>query len=190
MSEHIDENERRIAAGIQIEPIAENLALGPQWIGLAHATEFILADAKKRGSCLLQTYSHKFGLSPYSSPYMQASWDGNVLHVELSGNIICDPPLSEKQLGELEKFGWEPPNEECPNFEKVWTSPNLAEVAEYVLTSMVAIMGIEEQDFFAFGNAGNANSVDELNKLDRLARTKGNEGREIFCLKGQHKELL
>jgi hypothetical protein len=190
MSEQLDENDQRIASGVQVHPIAENTALGPQWIGLAQATEFILAGAKRRGSCLLQTYSHKFGLSPYSSPYMQASWDQDELHVELSGNIICDPPLTKNQLTELEKRGWARPNDDCPNFERVWAAPNLAEVAEYVLTSMVSVMGIDDQDFFAFGNAGNANLVDELNKLDRLAQSKGNPGREIFCLKGQHKELL
>jgi hypothetical protein len=169
--------------------IVANPFLGPQWVPLAKVIKFLIEDAKTRDtSCAMTTYGHAFGLSPDTSPYMQAVWRDGDLHVEISGPRMVQPPLTLRQVTNLEFVGWSINDSDVSNFERVWSDPNLTDVAEFVLTSLVSVYGIEERDFFAFGLNREPDLVDGLGQLDRLKANEGNQWRAIFALKGQHPE--
>lgn len=125
------------------------------------------------------TYGLHYGASPYRSPYVQGRRlkDGS-LYVELSGNIICDPPLDEKQIEQLIWIGWAPPGEspnDSPNFLRIfepgWTSRM---VAERIIESWTSAMNISTADFFSFSR--NRRDSDEVAKIDGLQRMGINEG--------------
>ena len=172
-------------------PVASNPFLGQKWVSLARTIEAVIERVRDEDDhCQFQTYGNAFGLSPNTSPFMQAKWNGPILRVEISANLVVRPELSEKQILELEFMGWSVPGEGNPNFERVWDVPALEDVSDFVLTSLVSIYGIEERDFFAFGLVDTPDFVGGLGYLDRLAASDSNRWRAIFCLQGMHDELL
>ena len=170
--------------------VAENPFLGPDFEDLAITLAQLFDDAKDREFCIMQTYGHKYSLSANSSPYVQAMWNKDSLYVELSANLICNPPLDEKQMKELEFMGWNPPSDGIPNFVRTYDKPDVYKVADFVLTSLVSIYGIRSDDLFAFGSQQATALVDQLDLLDRLKIGPNNPAGTIFCIKGKHNELL
>ena len=134
----------------------------------------------------IQTYGSHYGASPYRSPYIQGRRrkDGS-LYVELSGNIICDPPLDEKQIEQLTWIGWLPPNEspnDSPNFLRIfepgWTSRM---VAERIIEAWTSAMNISTADFFSFSrNRRDSDEVAKIDGLQRMGINEGNPNGEIF----------
>ena len=106
---------------------------------------------------------------------------------------MCDPPLTEEQFKEMEFIGWTRPEatpEEYrdgsglnPNFVRYYdVDPDLDEVADFFLTTLTAIYGITETDYFNFGEVGVPDQVDALGGLKRLKKDDGNPNGSIFGL--------
>jgi hypothetical protein len=89
--------------------IDQNPFLGPVWMPLVRAIRMLLNSESGR-NFHLNTYGLKYSLSPDRSPYIQATWsyDGQ-LQLEASGNLMCNPPLTEEQFKEMEFIGWTRP---------------------------------------------------------------------------------
>ena len=170
--------------------ISENPFLGPDFEDLVTVLAALLDSAKGQEFCIMQTYGHKYSLNPNASPYMQAMWNKDSLYVELAGNIICNPPLNEKQIKELEFMGWTPPGDGIPNFVRTYDQPNAYLVADFVLTSLASIYGIQSDDFFSFGSPQATAFIDQMRLLDRLSSNPRNASGTIFCIRGKHNDLL
>jgi hypothetical protein len=175
--------------------IDKNPFLGPAWIPLVRAIRMLLGSESKR-NFHLNTYGLKYKLDSHRSPYIQATWsyDGQ-LQLEASGNLSCDPELIEEQFKEMEFIGWTRPEitpEEYrngeggslnPNFVRYYDAdPDLDEIAEFFLTTLTAIYGITEKDYFNFGEFEIPDQVDALGGLVRLKKDEGNPHGSIFGL--------
>ena len=180
--------------------VEQNPFLGPAWIPLVRAIRMLLGSPKKN-NFHLTTYGRKYNLSPNTSPYIQATWvTDDHLQLEASGNLICNPPLNDEQLREMEFIGWTAPDVspdeygtqshvgENPNFVRYFgPEPNLDEIAEFFLTTLTAIYGIQETDYFNFGEGGIPDRVDALGGLVRLEKHAGNPSGAIFGLNVERK---
>ena len=182
--------------------VSDNPLLGPQWEPIGHVLMRLLEDVRAGHLFNVQTYVKRFSLSPYSSPYVQADVDdeGNV-QLELSGNLQMNPPLSEDEYLQLEFYGWTRPEvtaEEFreedadgnPNFVRFYAlSDDPLEIAEFILTSLVGVFDMTEDDFWGFSNKHTSDRVDAFKKLHRLAQSDGNPAREIFALPGRRDDM-
>lgn len=182
------------------QSIIGNPFVGPQWLGVVKAIEVLIDERtfnRMSPTWTMCTYGHHYRLSTHTSPYVQAilESDGS-LHVELSGNIICDPPLSERQMEQLEWIGWTRPSEEnsrLPNFYRIFEPGwHPRGVAERIVESLTSIMNISEEDFFNFSEKPETVAkIAVIHELDRLKISpERNPHGSIFCLAGQHPELI
>ena len=180
--------------------IRANPFVGEKWLGVIEAIEVLIDErtfSRINPTWTMQTYGHFYSLSPNTSPYVQAilESDGS-LHVELSGNIICVPPLAENQMQQLEWIGWSRPSDEnpqVPNFVRIFEPGWHARfVAERIVESLTSIMRIQEDDFFNFSeNPTTIAAITKIALLDQLMPDADrNPNGSIFCLAGQHDDLL
>lgn len=182
--------------------ISSNPLLGPQWEPVSHVLIRLLEDVRRNHLFSVQTYIRRFSLSPYASPYLQAvkDDDGNV-QMELSGNLQLNPTLSEDEYVQLEFYGWTRPEvtveeyregdgEGNPNFVRFYSpEDDPVNIAEFLLTSLVGVFGMQEDDFWGFPTRVTADRVHSFKKLDRLKVSDGNPNGEIFALPGRHTDL-
>lgn len=180
--------------------ISNNLFLGPKWEPVGEVIVHLLNKLNSKNTFHMQTYIKKFRLSPETSPYVQGllEEDGS-LHMEISGNLQVRPLLTEDQYNALEFYGWEKPevtdeeykhhHQGIPNFYRLF-EPNIPkiEIAESILTSLVGVYGMTEEDFLNFGTQGN--KVAELGLLGRLKVSDSNPFRDIFALPGEHLVMI
>lgn len=179
-----------------------NPFLGPQWLPIVDVVEMLTSKLNKDTNWNIQTYGSRYDLDPNKSPYIQAilSEDGG-LHLELSGNIHNDPPLTNSQVEQLLFVGWTPPDVEAvgeiheeglpgiPNFYRIFEPGwNARMVAVFALESLTSILGILESDYFNFGESWQPQAAAELVKLERLEKSDGNPKRSIFRLVQQEQE--
>lgn len=171
--------------------ISNNPFLGPAWVPVVAAIKMLLTD-KDMDAFHFDTYAKRYGMDPDRSPYIQARWDfDGHLQLEASGNLICDPPLTEEQFREMEFIGWTRPDvdpagyasrdpSDNPNFVRYYgPDANLDEVAEFFLTTLTTVYGLEETDYFAFETP---DRVEALGGLKRLPISDGNPDGCIFGL--------
>jgi hypothetical protein len=161
----------------------------------------LVEQLRQGGLFSVQTYGRKYNLSPSTSPYLQAiiDHDGKV-QMEVSGNLQVDPPLTDEQYNVLEFYGWTKPESDPDEYHDAGGNPNFARhfdpnsdallIAEFILTTLVGVYEITEDDYFGFDNATQANLVDSMNKLGRLKYSDGNPDRVIFAMPGKHLESL
>jgi hypothetical protein len=180
--------------------IINNPFLGPKWGAVGETIEILLNGLNSRNNFHIQTYIRKFNLSPDTSPYVQGllEEDGSV-HMEISGNLQVRPSLTDEQMESLVFYGWEKPDatveeyrehhEGIPNFYRLF-EPNMPkiEIAEAILTALVGVYGMTEEDFLNFGTKGEV--VARLGLLGRLKASDGNPNRDIFALPGEHLDMI
>jgi hypothetical protein len=181
--------------------ISDNPLLGPQWEPLGHVLMRLVEQLRRGGRFSVQTYGRKYNLSPDTSPYLQAivDEDGNV-QMEVSANLQVNPPLTEDQYNTLEFYGWAKPESDPGEYSAEGGNPNFVRyfepntdallVAEFILTTLIGVYEITEDDYFGFDHAAQANLVDSLHKLGRLKYSDGNPDRVIFAMPGKHLEAL
>jgi hypothetical protein len=182
-------------------PISDNPLLGPEWQPLGHVIMRLVEQLRQGGRFSVQTYGRKYNLSPSTSPYLQAiiDEDGKV-QMEVSGNLQVHPHLTDEQYNVLEFYGWTKPESDPDEYHDAGGNPNFARyfdpntdallIAEFILTTLVGVYEITEDDYFGFDNATQANLVDSMNKLGRLKYSDGNPDRVIFAMPGKHLESL
>ena len=180
--------------------ISTNPFLGPKWESVGEVIVHLLSQLNSVNTFHIQTYLKKFQLSPETSPYVQGllEEDGS-LHMEISGNLQVRPMLSEDEYNALEFYGWEKPevtdeeyqehHQGIPNFYRLF-EPNVPkiEIAESILTSLVGVFGMTEEDFLNFGTEGE--KVAELRLLGGLKVSEENPFGDIFALPGEHLEII
>jgi len=176
--------------------IATNPLLGPRWEPLGHVLMRLVEQLRRGGRFSVQTYGRKYNLSPDTSPYLQAivDEDGNV-QMEVSANLQVRPQLTPLQYQELEFYGWHAPEEPDefasepanPNFHRFF-EPNqdTLDIAEFILTTLVGVYQLTEDDYFGFDSRTLADRVDSFRKLGRLKYADGNPDRVIFAMPGKH----
>jgi hypothetical protein len=182
--------------------VVDNPFLGPQWQPLATALAGLLVRCLQfEKSMVMQTFGLKYSLDPDRSPYFQAVNSERGLLVEAASNVICNPPLTASEYQQLEFYGWTPPTqspeefgdenevfeygyeEESPNFSRNFEAPfDFDAIAEAILTAMVGVYGITEDDYFGFAARGDADFVDSFHSMVRLEAHEGNPAAEIFHL--------
>ena len=189
--------------------IKDNPFLGPQWVPLAKAITYIVKLATAHSPFVLQTYGRRYGYMPYDSPYFQGYYDhiAKEFILEASGNLQVKPPLTEQQYSELEFYGWKLPSqtpqefgedgyqpdatEASPNFLRVFEGePNYDEIVEVLMTAMVGIFKIDEDDFFNFGEGDIPNQIDRMRLLGRVVAGEFNQNREIFAMPGRNLQAI
>jgi hypothetical protein len=180
--------------------ISNNPFLGPKWVAVGETIEILLNGLNSRNKFHIQTYIRKFNLSPDTSPYVQGllEEDGSV-HMEISGNLQVRPSLTDEQMESLVFYGWEKPDateeeyrehhQGIPNFYRLFEldMPKI-DIAEAILTALVGVYGMTEEDFLNFGTKGEV--VSRLGLLGRLKASDGNPNRDIFALPGEHLDML
>lgn len=185
--------------------ISQNPLLGPEWEPLGQVLMLTIERLRKVGdeTFVVQTYGHKYGLSPHTSPFIQGCINAlGQVQVEVSSNLMVRPELTEEQYESLEFYGWIRPykgeiddtgqkEDENPNFSRYFElKTDALDIAEFALTTLVGVYEITVEDFFGFPSPGLANRVAELNKLSRLKATEGDPTAEIFAMAGKHLELV
>ncbi len=184
--------------------ISSNPLLGPQWEPVGHVLVRLLEDIRRGKMFSVQTYMKRFSLSPYDSPFIQAIQEEEFgrVQIELSANLQLNPPLSADEYRLLAFYGWTRPEtgdytygfddpEGNPNFVRFYDwGDDAVDIAEFLLTSLVGVCGMVEDDFWGFADADDADRVDALRKLGRLKVSEGNPDRVIFAMPGRHLELL
>jgi len=181
--------------------VLDNPFLGPTWEPLAQVFISLIDDLKRGHMFQVQSYGHGYGLSPNTSPYVQALCREGQIQLECSSNLQVEPKLSIEQYAELVFYGWQPP--ELPENEFLADpsgNPNFcryfddtvegSELAEFILTTLVGVFRLTEEDFFGFSTKSTADKVDSLHKLGRLAYSDGNPDRVIFAMPDKHLEMI
>jgi hypothetical protein len=180
--------------------ISSNPFLGPKWEPVGEVIVHLLNELNSRNNFHIQTYIRRFNLSPETSPYAQGLLeDDGSIHMEISGNLQVRPLLTEDEINALAFYGWEKPevaeekyrehHDGIPNFYRLF-EPNVPkiEIAESILTSLVGVYGMTEEDFLNFGTKGE--KVASLGLLGRLKVSDGNPFRDIFALPGEHLDMI
>ncbi len=181
--------------------VAQNPFLGPQWEPIAKVIASLLERSKSGGNFQIQTYGKRYGASPYTSPYLQGRWDIGIFEIELSSNLHLVPQLTDYEREVLEFYGWDNPDvspEEYrqnhagnPNYTRYFTPEySTEEIAELVLTTLVTVHKITEDDFWGVSTKATADLVDSMGLLGRLKYSDGNPNRVIFALPGHHKDRI
>lgn len=181
--------------------VADNPFLGPQWEPIAKVIARLLERAKGRHTFQIQTYGKRYGASPYTSPFVQGRWDVGIFEVELASNLALVPELTEHEQEVLGFYGWESPEvtpEEYrkdpsrnPNYVRYFTPEHSnEEIAEHILTTLVTVHQITEDDFWGVSTKATADLIDELHLLGRLKHSDGNPDRVIFALPGKHESMV
>jgi len=181
--------------------VTNNPFLGPQWEELAIALESSLARAYVGHTFDIQTYAERFGLSPDTSPYIQAKVFDDILQVEISANLMVRPQLSLEQYKTLQFYGWELPEVNPDEYQKNASgNPNMVryfdletapkQIVEAILTALVGVYGIVESDFWGFSDSAEADRVGEMKILGRLKKTSTNPFGVVFALPGYHEDML
>lgn len=180
--------------------ISSNPLLGPQWEPIGHVLVRLLEDVRRGRMFSVQTYVRRFSLSPYDSPYLQAIKEGGRVQMELSGNLQLNPNLSDEEYQQLAFYGWTLPevtveeyqaggSEGNPNFVRFYEpTDDPVDIAEFLLTSLVGVCGMVEDDFWGF--EGSADRVESFRKLGRLKWSDGNPDRVIFAMPGKHLNMI
>lgn len=173
-----------------------NPFLGPQWLPIVDVVEMLTDKLTNSSHWNIQTYGANYDLDPNSSPYIQAilSEEGG-LHLELSGNIHLEPELTSSQIDQLVFLGWTPPDvgkvgeiyaddlPGIPNFYRIFDPGwNARMVAVFALETLSSVLGIQEADYFNFGESWQPQAVAALTNLERLEKSDGNPKRSIFRL--------
>ena len=180
--------------------ISNNPFLGPKWEPVGEVIVHLLNGLNAGNNFHMQTYIRKFQLSPETSPYVQGllEEDGSI-HMEISGNLQVRPKLSEDDINALVFYGWERPDateeeyqehhEGIPNFYRLF-EPNVPkiDIAEAILTALVGVYGMSEEEFLNFGTKGN--QVAKLGLLGRLKASDRNPFKDIFALPGEHLDMI
>ena len=181
--------------------VTNNPFLGPQWDDLAVVLETSLIQTYIGGMFQVQTYAKQFGLSPSTSPFVQALVFDDTLQVELAANLMVRPQLTNLQLQELEFYGWQLPEINPDDYsDNPSGNPNIvryfsldtqaSEIVDAILTALVGVYGIVERDFWSFPNRNEADRVGEMRMLGRLKQTSANPHKVIFALPGHHLDML
>jgi len=181
--------------------IRENPFLGPKWEPLAQALAYVIGKTASGRTFHFQTYLRKYGLSPDTSPYLQAIIEDEFFHLEISGNLVLNPPLDEEGFSQMEFYGWQRPeaspevyhdnHEGNPNFVRYFSlNTPIDEVVEFLLTTLAGVFEATEDDFYAFTNGNTANEVDGLHLLGRLKKTEANPDQVIFAFPGKHLDMV
>jgi len=181
--------------------ISASPLLGPQWEPLAKALALVIGRTSSGITFHFQPYLRKYDLSPKKSPYLQAIVEDSFFQLEIAGNLVVNPPLSDDEHKMMQFLGWNLPDaspEEYrsgengnPNFVRYFNLQTpIDEVVEFILTTLVLVFGSDEDDFWGFDNADCADKVAELNLLGRLKKTQENPQGSIFALPGRHLDLI
>ena len=181
--------------------VGENPFLGPQWEPIAKVIAQLLERAKGRDTFQIQTYGKRYGASPYTSPFVQGRWDIGIFEIELASNLALVPQLTDYEQQMLEFYGWDAPEvspEEYrdspsanPNYTRYFTPEySVEEIVEFILTTLVTVHQITEDDFWGVSTKATADFIDSMGLLGRLKYSDGNPDRVIFALPGHHKDLV
>ena len=180
--------------------ISSNPLLGPEWEPLGHVLARMVEDLRSGKRFSVQTYGRKYNLSPETSPYLQAILvEDNKIQMEVSANLQVRPQLTTLQYQELEFYGWHAPEEPDefasepanPNFHRFFVpNQDALDIAEFILTTLVGVYQLTEDDYFGFDSRTLADRVDSFRKLGRLKYSDGNPDRVIFAMPGKHLEQL
>ena len=170
-----------------------NPFLDPHWEPLKTAFAGVIERTQPRGMFQVQTYASKYNCSPETSPYIQGRWGEGECEVELASNLMLIPPLSSVEENELEFLGWTKPEVSPreylenrtgnPNFVRLFGPEfNAVQIAELIISALVIVYGVEDQDYWGFEDLDEADYVDSLGLLVRLKSSAGNPNRVIFGL--------
>ena len=184
----------------ELSAYEQNPLLSWEWVYLVRALELLLGVARDHRSVCLQTHTHKHGLRPSTSPYVQFRHNGTGgWVVEVSGNLVVRPELDALEVAQMEYFGWTRPEVNAGDFEAgAGGNPNFSrdiddatpkEVAWWIVTTLYMVYGVEKRDFFAVEIPFVVTMLAEANFLARLTPTKNNPFGYIFCLPGQHIDM-
>lgn len=193
-----------------MKKVKNNPFLGPQWVPLAKVLKSTIEGSTPRSPFEFQTYGRRYSYMPTDSPYFQGYFDNIAQEfiLEASSNVQVIPKLTEEQYQELEFYGWKRPTqtedefheqgyqddatEASPNFLRLFDGPpDYDEIVEVILTAMVGVYKIDEDDFFNFGETGGiADRVAAMRLLGRVKGGNGNPNRVIFAMPGRNLQAI
>ena len=171
----------------------ENPNLGPKWLPMAKAFDLLSARLTARSPVwVVDTLLKSNNFSPDNTPYCQAllGYNGTLL-VEVSGRL-AQKDMSEEDLKVLEFIGWNVPDlqedeedkvEGLPNpyrlFELGWGS---FQVAAFVLETLITVYGFRTTDYCNVNSRSVAQEIADLRMLERSKIHPGSPEGTLFRL--------
>lgn len=170
--------------------------VGKEWNPLKEAIVHLLHRVIVLHSAEFHTYRQVSGRKPTRSPGVFLDSVNDMIHVEISGNVICDPPLTDDDMLKLQMLGWTTPTvtaEEfldengfggLPNVSRDYSpTVDFEQIADEIVAALVVSYQLHIADGFFFGWAeGIAEEIDGLGLLDRLDATEKNPKRRVFSI--------
>lgn len=144
----------------------------------------------------LYTYRQVSERKPTRSPAVFFDAVDEMFHIEISGNVVCDPPLTDDDMLKLKMLGWSTPTVTAdefldengfgglPNVSREYSPmTDFAVIADEIVAALVVAYQLQVGDGFFFGWAeGIAEEIDGLGLLDRQAATAKNSKRRVFSI--------
>ena len=170
--------------------------VGKEWNPLKEVIVHLIHRVIVVHSAEFHTYRQVSDRKPTRSPAVYFDAANDMIHVEISGNVICDPPLTDDDMFKLKLLGWTTPTvtaEEfldengfggLPNVSRDFSPmTDFAQIADEIVAALVVAYQLHIADGFFFGWADDiAEEIDGLGVLDRHAATAKNSKRRVFSI--------
>lgn len=192
LSEVRDVPEESIRVNV-LSTLLENPILGQLWLPIAEAFESLSEGLTEKSSVwVVNTLLRSRDYASDDSPYVQAilGSDGS-LHIEVAGKLAITN-MSDEDLRLLRFIGWSVPDLEENELNKEPGLPNpfrvfdvgwgALQVAAFALETLIAVYGLQEDDYFDFTSAAFSSSLAEKGHLERAGIHAGNPDGTLFRL--------
>lgn len=144
----------------------------------------------------LYTYRQVSERRPTRSPAVFFDAVNEMFHIEISGNVVCDPPLTDDDMLKLKMLGWSTPTVTAdefldengfgglPNVSRDYSPmTDFAVIADEIVAALVVAYRLQVGDGFFFGWAkGIEDEIDGLAVLVRDQASEKNAKRRVFSI--------
>ena len=169
---------------------------GKEWNPLKEVIVHLIHRVIVLHSAEFYTYRQVSNRKATRSPGVFFDASDDLIHVEISGNVVCDPPLTQDDFIKLQILGWSTPTvtaEEfldengfggLPNVSRDFSPlTDFAQIADEVVAALVMAYQLDIADNFFFGpTKGIEDEIDGLGLLERHAATDKNAKRRVFSI--------
>ena len=170
--------------------------VGKEWNPLKEVVAHLIHRVIVTNEAEFYTYRQVSARQATRSPGVFFDARDELVHVEISGNVVCEPPLTEDDFLKLQILGWHTPTVTAeafldengfgglPNVSRDFSPmTDFAQIADEIVAALVVAYQLQLSDSFFFGwEKGIEDEIDGLGVLKRQAATEKNTKRRVFSI--------